>query len=220
MEEILKLNSVIKMFPPHQRIINDVSLTVLQGETVSITGEKSSGKTTLLHLICGIIPPEDGTVLLCGKDITNMGSNAVTKLRSSLIGVMSPDLDLQENMTVMDNVCLPLAIQGMDKKARQKKAMEYLCTADMKEVIHVKPKALNIYQKKCIKLIGACIHQPKLIIIDDFLCGICEKENVDLQNHLKALRPSNCALITLSTTNCTVANRLYNLKNGKLEEVR
>lgn len=219
MEEILKLNSVIKMFPPHQRIINDVSLTVLQGESVSITGEKSSGKTTLLHLICGIIPPEDGTVLLCGKDITNMGSNAVTKLRSSLIGVMSPDLDLQQNMTVIDNVCLPLAIQGMDEKIRQKKAMEYLCTAAMKEVVYMKPKVLNTYQKKCIKLIMACIHHPKLIIIDDFFCGIPEVEKVALRNHLKILRPDNCALITLSTTNRISADRLYNLKNGKLEEV-
>ena len=99
-----------------EKIIEDVSLSLCEGEIVSLLGVSGSGKTTLFNVLSGIHKPEKGTVLLDGEDITGKPGKISYMLQKDL---------LLRHYTVIDNVCLPLILKGMNKKEARKKASPY-----------------------------------------------------------------------------------------------
>lgn len=219
MMSILDIKGLIRIYPPLQRVINGVDLSVEAGEIVNIIGCKASGKTTLLRLICGTERPDDGMVMIMDKDISCMDSKDAAGHRGKYLGVLSPDLELQKNMTAVHNATLPLTLQGIGREEREKRVISVLEMMNQKDIAHAKPMALSMYHKRCVKLIMGCIHEPKLIIMDDFFCGLSGEEESLLQEYFKSLIPVECAVIILSEHQCTLANRFYRLRNGKLEEV-
>ncbi len=99
-----------------EKIIEDVSITLREGEIVSLLGVSGSGKTTLFNTLSGIHKPEKGRVLLDGEDITGKPGKISYMLQKDL---------LLRHYTVIDNVCLPLILKGMSKKEARKKAEPY-----------------------------------------------------------------------------------------------
>lgn len=218
MEQILETEGLIKLYK-RRRVINGINISVGNGEIVSIAGDKGAGKTTVLKVICGIERLDYGKVLLDKQEISSMNGKEAAKLRSKYIGVLSSDLPLQENMSVMDNVILSLILQGQHKRIREERAMELLCQVGLRHVAHARPKALKPYEEKCAQLAMGCCHRPKLVIADDFFCEMSREEVSKLQAHFKSLLPKSSAAIILSESNCLLADKFYNLKDGKLEDV-
>lgn len=218
MEQLLELDGIIKLYD--RRVINGVNLSVGNDEVISIAGGKASGKTTLMKLICGIERLDDGRILLCAKEISSMNSKSVAKLRNKYIGVVSSDLPLQENMTILDNVALPLTLQGASQALREQRAKELLYKVGLGDVVHAKPKALKLYELKCAQLARGFCHQPSLVISDDFFCEVSREEILKLQAHFKSLLCESSGAIILSQDNCPLADKFYTLKDGKLEDVQ
>src|SRR5580698_2827623 len=97
-------------------VVNDVSLTVNQGEIVSIIGPSGAGKSTLLHLIGGLDKPDSGSVLIAGTDILQLPSRKQAKFRNTHIGFVFQFHHLLPEFSAVENVAVPLWIKGSGKK--------------------------------------------------------------------------------------------------------
>ena len=111
----LDIQHISKSFGDHA-VLKDISLSVQEGEIVSILGVSGVGKTTLFNMISGLLPPDTGSVLLSGKDVTNAPGEISYMLQKDL---------LLPYRTVLDNVALPLIVKGMKKKEARAKAEPY-----------------------------------------------------------------------------------------------
>lgn len=220
MEEILKVQGLIKMYPKSHRVINGIDLTVNSGEITNIMGEKSSGKSTLLRLICGLEKASDGEIQLCNKNLKAMDGRHHSKFIGKHVGVLSMDFMLLKNMTVIENVSLPLVIQGVKLKEGQNRAKTALEEVGLGNLIHTKPWALKPYEEKSVRLAMGFILEPKLILVDDFFCGITNEEQEKLLVLFKSKLTDNCSVVMLSQKKFTLANRFYTLTDGKLEEAQ
>lgn len=118
MMEILKAEKISKSFGEN-KVLRDVSLTLNEGEIVSLLGVSGCGKTTLFNILSGIYQPDSGQVLLSGQDITGTPGKISYMLQKDL---------LFPYRKVIDNVCLPLILNGMRKKEARKKADSYFKT--------------------------------------------------------------------------------------------
>ncbi len=113
MKEILKLNDVDKEYGIkgfRNKVLNKVSLTVNEGDFISIMGPSGAGKSTLLNLISTLDKPTKGEIILDGVDITKVKNKELSKLRRDNIGFIFQDYNLLDNMNLMDNIALPLAL--------------------------------------------------------------------------------------------------------------
>ena len=121
MSEIIRLENVIKMLAGNRRAINGVSLTIQAKERVAIHGASGSGKTTLARLIAGMERPSSGRVFVLDKAVHDMDADTAAVFRSRHIGLIARHPAFMENLTVLENVALPLMIRGIPPAQREGK---------------------------------------------------------------------------------------------------
>ena len=113
MKEVLKLKDVSKEYGVKgfkSKVLNNISLSVNEGDFISIMGPSGAGKTTLLNLISTLDKPTKGQILLDNIDIAKVKNKDLSKLRREKIGFIFQDYNLLDNMNLMDNIALPLAL--------------------------------------------------------------------------------------------------------------
>ena len=127
MKEILRLKYVSKEYGLRgfrTRVLNNINLAVNEGDFISIMGPSGAGKTTLLNLISTLDKPTKGEIIFDGKDITKIKNKELSNLRRDKIGFIFQDYNLLDNMNLMDNIALPLALGKKRTKAIEDKVME------------------------------------------------------------------------------------------------
>ena len=102
-----------------RKVLDDVSFTMGAGERVALMGPSGSGKSTLLNCISGLDAPDEGSIQLNGQDIVQLSSDDKTLLRRKTIGSIFQFFHLLPSMTAVENVCLPLQLNGFSKKVVQ-----------------------------------------------------------------------------------------------------
>src|SRR5215475_16112024 len=106
--------------------LNNVSLEIHRGERVAVMGPSGSGKSTLLNLICGLDEPTSGKVKIDGVNIALLDDDARTRLRREKIGMIFQNFNLLPTLTALENVFLPLRLQGIVRKEAEKRAIAML----------------------------------------------------------------------------------------------
>jgi putative ABC transport system ATP-binding protein len=114
MSEVMKLENGVKMYRNGLRAINGVSVSLSQGERVSVYGAPGSGKTTLARLIAGMEPVSSGSIFILGQAVHEMDEAAAARFRNQHIGILNRVPALMDSLTVLDQVALPLAIRGIN----------------------------------------------------------------------------------------------------------
>jgi putative ABC transport system ATP-binding protein len=151
-------------------ILHDISFTLHGGESAAIVGASGSGKTTLLSLVAGLDTPSAGTVRYwnggAAQDIFALDEDARAALRGQLIGFVFQSFQLVGNLTALENVMLPLELQGRAAQARQR-AVEMLRRVGLGERLSHYPKYLSGGEQQRVALARAFVVQPKMLLADE-----------------------------------------------------
>lgn len=147
--------------------LDEVSLTIEQGEFVAVMGPSGCGKSTLMNVIGLLDRPTHGDYHLSGKKVSRLGANQRAKVRRDKIGFIFQSFNLLPRLTAVDNVSLPLLYKGMSQGRRMKKAWDMLERVGLGDRAYYYPRQLSGGQTQCVAIARALVNEPQLIIADE-----------------------------------------------------
>ena len=156
----------------HQKVpaLHDIDLSISRGEFLSIIGPSGSGKSTLLHLIGLMDHADQGKILFEENDIKKFSENELARLRSEKIGFVFQDFNLLDDLTIEDNIALPLMIRSGKNQLspNQKKQLDQLMKKlGLSERRHHRPKQISGGQKQRVAIARALIANPAILLADE-----------------------------------------------------
>jgi ABC-type lipoprotein export system ATPase subunit len=146
-------------------VLESLSLTVQRGQRVAIMGASGSGKTTLLHLAAGMDQADGGTIELCGHRLDDLGEPALTRLRARHVGLVFQDFNLLDSLTVVENIELPLWLNGLTGSADWQRQL--VDTLGLENLLQRLPDTLSGGEKQRVAIARALIHRPDLVLADE-----------------------------------------------------
>lgn len=147
--------------------LSDVSFTFESGELISITGKSGSGKSTLLKILGGQIPFDGGSAVIEGVALENATAKSLSGYRNTKIGLVYQDFMLVDDISVIENVMLPLYFRKMPQSERYKKAAEVLTAVNMKDKANRKAGTLSGGEKQRVAVARALVKNPAVILADE-----------------------------------------------------
>ena len=195
-----------------------VDLDVARGEYVSITGASGSGKSTLMHVLGLLDTLTAGRYLLDGEDVSRLPPQALARLRSERIGFVFQRFQLIPGMTALENVALPLVLQGVPHAVRLGRAAEQLEAVGLSDRLMHKPGQLSGGQQQRVAIARAVVTQPDVILADEPTAGLDPEAAADVLALFDRLhRAGNTiVLITHDRSAAARAARRLCLENGTL----
>lgn len=170
-EPVIRMENIIKRYyigkPNELQILNGISLSVDQGEFVSIVGESGSGKSTLMNIIGVLDRQTEGTYFLEGKDVNKMDDSMRSAIRNKRIGFVFQNFNLLPKANALKNVMVPLLYSTEREKNQKERAMEMLKMVGMEERAFHKPNELSGGQKQRVAIAGVMAMEPKCIVLDE-----------------------------------------------------
>ncbi|MBW2582932.1 MAG: ABC transporter ATP-binding protein [Deltaproteobacteria bacterium] len=199
------------------RVLDDVSLSVAEGEFLVVEGSSGSGKTTLLSLLSGLDKPSSGRVLLEEMDITEASEDDLAPLRNETIGFVFQSFHLVPSLTALENVMFPAEIRR-DPQAHDK-AAELLKRVGLQKRSDNYPHQLSGGEMQRVAMCRAVINNPKIIFADE-PTGNLDSENgkavLDLLLEFQKEHRTTLVLVTHSVDIARIADRMIILKDGRI----
>ncbi|MGB0521824.1 MAG: ABC transporter ATP-binding protein [Flammeovirgaceae bacterium] len=198
--------------------LNNVSLTVDTGEFAAIMGPSGCGKSTLLNILGLLDSPSDGSYLFDNNEMSGLSEQERTKLRKGNIGFVFQKFNLLDELTVYENVELPLIYLNMSKnerKTRVKEALERMKIAHRESHF---PQQLSGGQQQRVAISRAVVTRPKLILADEPTGNLDSKNGIEVMNLLTELNQegSTIVMVTHSDRDSHYAHKLINLFDGQV----
>jgi putative ABC transport system ATP-binding protein len=197
-------------------VLKGISLTVGTGEFLAVTGASGSGKSTLLNLIGGMDRPEQGAIVVNGDDITRFSDDALTVYRRKTIGFVFQFFNLLPNITVFENVQMPLLLNGIDNEERVRKALTRVGIEDRQDSY---PYQLSGGQQQRVAIARALVHEPKIILADEPTGSLDSKTGksvMDLLKHVAEEAGTTMVLVTHEHYLAEYAARTVRIADGLL----
>lgn len=219
---IIEVKDVCKVFGSKENsntVLDNVSLNIEKGEFVSLMGESGSGKSTLLYLIGGLDKPTSGNILIDGKDINAIKEKELAVLRRKDIGFVFQFYNLVQNLTVEENIMLPVIMDGRKEKDYKERLEEILDIVGLKEKRKSLPNQLSGGQQQRVSIARAIILSPEVILADEPIGNLDSKSGEDVMNLFKTINKEEGITIlqvTHSEESAKYGNRIIKLKDGKI----
>lgn len=198
-----------------------VDLQIDAGEFVAIWGPSGSGKTTLCNLFGAIDTPTSGTVIVNGKDISELSDNALSEHRNHSLGFIFQNFNLVPVFSAVENVALPLLLRGEERKAARMTATELLSSLGLGQHVDHRPDNLSGGQRQRVAIARALVSHPPLIIADEPTANL-DSENarsiVDLMRHVNETRGTTFIFATHDQRLLAQVNRRIELRDGAVAE--
>ena len=148
-------------------VLNELDLSVAEGQMYVLLGRSGSGKSTMLNLLSGIDQPDTGQVIIAGTDISKMNEKDRTKYRRDNIGFVFQSFNLISTLTAFENVVLPLSLKGDDPAESEQKAQFFLDQVDLGDRGGSYPDRLSGGEQQRVAIARALAHEPKFILADE-----------------------------------------------------
>lgn len=195
--------------------LRNVSFTVEQGEYTAIMGESGSGKTTLLNILAALDKPTGGTVLLDGKDLTQIKESQIAAFRRDNLGFVFQDFNLLDTFSLEDNIYLPLVLTGTPYAEMQRRLAPI---AQQLELLQKFPYEVSGGQKQRAAVARALITNPRLILADEPTGALDSRSTDELLSLFSAIHQSGqtIVMVTHSTKAASSAGRVMFIKDGEV----
>lgn len=213
--EVNNLNKIVQDANGPLRILEDISFTLEKGKTLAITGSSGSGKSTLLGILAGLDTPTDGKVHLMGQDLFSLDEDQRAQLRAYHVGFVFQSFQLLPNLTALENVMLPLELQG--KRAKEA-AWAILERVGLASRSHHYPKTLSGGERQRVALARAFVMEPAILFADEptgSLDAGTGERIIDLMFELHQEKHSTLVLVTHDADLARLCQQQFVLHGGK-----
>lgn len=216
---MIKLENLHKSYPIGKdslHVLKGINLHIKEGEFVSIMGSSGSGKSTLLNIVGLLDGHDEGEYYLNGKLIANLDEKKAAILRNKFLGFVFQSFNLISYKTALENIALPLYYKGINRKERQKIAMEYLEKVDLKDWADHLPSELSGGQKQRIAIARALVTQPKVVLADEPTGALDSTTSQSVMELLKEINNEGMTVFVITHEEDIAAqtDRIVRLKDG------
>ncbi|MCR4694273.1 MAG: ABC transporter ATP-binding protein [Pseudobutyrivibrio sp.] len=220
---IVKLDNICRDYGSEKsevvvKALDNVSLTVDEGEYVAIMGPSGSGKSTLMNVIGCLDRPTSGAYEFDGKDVLKLKDKQMSDLRLKDIGFVFQSFHLMNEENAMENVALPLSYAGVKKREREKRAMEALNRVGLGDRVKFKPNQLSGGQKQRVAIARAIVNNPRVLLADEPTGALDQKSGAAIMDLFKKLNDEGTTIIMITHDSniASHAKKMYRIVDGKL----
>ena len=218
MIKLTNLNRVFRTQDVETTALNDINLTVEQGEFVAIMGPSGCGKSTLLSILGMLDSPSSGNFDFDGTDIAGYSEKQLSQLRKASIGFVFQSFNLIDELTVFENVELPLQYQNISKNERKQRVEAILKRVAIDHRADHLPQQLSGGQQQRVAVARALVINPKLVLADEPTGNLDSKNGEEVMTMLRELNREGTTVImvTHSEKEGAYADRLVRLLDGQI----
>ncbi|SER61850.1 putative ABC transport system ATP-binding protein [Gracilibacillus ureilyticus] len=206
------------------KALDGVSFDIYPGEFVGIMGPSGAGKTTLLNVVSTLDQATSGKIEIAGRDITMMKQNELADFRSAELGFIFQDFNLLENLTIYENIALPLSLQGVASKNIRPLVHQVADKLGIKSILGKYPVAVSGGQKQRAAAARALVHEPAIILADE-PTGALDSKNarslMETMEHLNRHHSVSIMLVTHDPLSASYCERILFIQDGTIyKEIR
>lgn len=200
-------------------VLRGVTLTVGQGELLSIVGASGCGKSTLMNILGFLDTPSSGHYVFEGRESSDLDDTALSQIRNQRIGFCFQQFNLLPRLSAIENVCLPLVYRGVDKSTRMERARELLSRVEMEDRMGHRPSELSGGQQQRVAIARALVGDPALLLADEPTGALDSKTSdaiMALFSELNRERGITTIIITHDTDLAKQCERQVHMHDGVL----
>ena len=217
--EILRVNNLSKSFSNGEQvsqILKGISFTVYDGEFISISGPSGCGKSTLLNIMGLLDTPQSGEYYIDGLLVSDMDSNQRAKVRGNRIGFVFQSFNLIDEMTVLENVALPLKYRGDSLSSRHARALDCLEKVGLADKADLHPNQISGGQQQRVSIARALAGDSGIMLVDEPTGNLDSKNGDAIMALIKDLNQqgTTIVLVTHDPRYADMATRNIQLKDG------
>ncbi|MBN1685228.1 MAG: ABC transporter ATP-binding protein [Spirochaetales bacterium] len=218
---MITLESIDKKYNLGQMTVtalDEVSLTIGEGEYVAIMGPSGSGKSTLLNIIGILDNPTGGRYLLEGHNITNLPDKERARIRNKHFGFVFQSFNLFPELSAMENVMLPMSYAGVSFSQRKARAAELLDWIGLSHRLHHLPTMMSGGEQQRVAIARALANEPDLILADEPTGNLPTEKGEEILQTLEDLNKQGVTIVMVTHNDAQArrAKRLIQLQDGKL----
>jgi putative ABC transport system ATP-binding protein len=225
LEPAVRCRSLLKTYGTGSAAVmalRGVDLDIRRGELLMLVGPSGCGKTTLISVIAAILDSDSGTCEVLGRDVQRMASGERTRFRGSSIGFVFQLFNLLPALTTVENVSVPLLINGWRRQQAESRAAELLESVGLKDRVNAIPTELSGGQQQRVAIARALACDPKLIVCDEPTSNLDHETGHSMMEILrsKAKRPDRAVIVvTHDTRILEFADRVARMDDGRIIEI-
>ncbi len=218
MINITGLSKIYQMGDTQVRALDNVSLTVAEGEMVAIMGPSGSGKSTLMNILGCLDQPTAGTYYISGREVSKLGEREQAILRNREIGFVFQSFNLLPKLTAIQNVELPLVYADIPNNERRERAIEALERMGLGERMHHKPKELSGGQQQRVAIARALVSRPGFILADEPTGNLDSRSSAEILGVFQELNRQGITivLVTHEEDIASYTRRIVRFFDGKI----
>jgi putative ABC transport system ATP-binding protein len=218
---MIQLENVSKNYGTTEVVhaLRNVSLSIQRGERVALMGPSGSGKSTFLNLVCGLDEPTTGSIKIDGIELSELNDDARTRARREKIGMIFQTFNLLPTLTALENVSLPLRLQGLGRLETENQAGKMLERVGLKSRETHRPDELSGGERQRVAIARALVFKPPLLLADEptgNLDTATGEEILDLLEQLHREFNSTLLLVTHNELAARRCDRILTIRDGAI----
>ena len=224
MAKLIELRDVYKIYgeglESEVRALDGVSLDIEKGEFVAVVGQSGSGKSTMMNVLGCLDIPTRGIYRLDGVDVRELSDKELSRIRNKQIGFIFQQYNLIQNLTVLENVELPLIYQGIDPIDRRELAIQALDRVGLADRAQHKPTQMSGGQQQRVAIARAISTHPPIIMADEPTGALDSRTGHEVLGFLQQLNKEGSTVILITHDNgiAATARRIVRIADGKIIE--
>ena len=224
MAKLIELRNVYKIYSEglesEVRALDGVSLEIERGEFVAIVGQSGSGKSTMMNVLGCLDIPTRGDYFLNGTDVRELTDKELSRIRNKEIGFIFQQYNLIQDLTVLENVELPLVYQGVSADDRREMALAALERVGLAERVKHRPTQMSGGQQQRVAIARAIAANPSIVMADEPTGALDSRTGLEVLAFLQKLNREGTTVILITHDNviAATARRCVRLTDGRIVE--
>jgi putative ABC transport system ATP-binding protein len=223
LEPIIKIEGIERKYSMGDDIevmaLNGVNIAIHQGEYVAIMGPSGSGKSTMLNLLGCLDRPTGGAYWLGGEDVARMGDDALSDVRGRRIGFIFQSYNLIAQLTVLENIQVPLFYQGKSMQESYDRCVELAELVGLGDRLTHRPNQLSGGQQQRVAIARSLVNDPLMILADEPTGNLDSQTGLEVLDLIDDLNDSGKTIVLVTHDNYVAerAHRVIHMKDGKVD---